>query len=138
MEKVTGMTDDLRTLVEQLKAVSHPLRLRVLALLESGELCVCQIAETLQVPQSSVSEALRELRRAGFVVERKEGRWVFMSIVPKQQVTSLLKGILAEARTLLEVQGDRARAIEVKELAIPVVCSKVQKGHAAGREAARV
>jgi len=132
------MADDLRTLVEQLKAVSHPLRLRVLALLEAGELCVCQIAETLQVPQSSVSEALRELRRAGFVVERKEGRWVFMSVVPRKQATPLLKGLLAEAGTLLEIQEDRARAEGVKELAIPVVCSKVQEGASAGRRAARV
>jgi DNA-binding transcriptional ArsR family regulator len=137
-KEVIDMAEGLRTLVEQLKAVSHPIRLRVLALLESGELCVCQIAETLQVPQSSVSEALRELRRAGFVVERKEGRWVFMSVVPKNQVTPLLKGILTEARTLLAVQEDRARANEVKELAIPVVCSKVQRGSSAGREVARV
>jgi DNA-binding transcriptional ArsR family regulator len=132
------MADELRTLVEQLKAVSHPLRLRVLALLESGELCVCQIAETLQVPQSSVSEALRELRRAGFVVERKEGRWVFMSVVPRKQITPLLKGILAEAGDLPEVRQDRTRATEVKALAIPVVCAKVQKGSPAGREVARV
>ena len=132
------MADDLRSLIEQLKAVSHPLRLRVLALLEAGELCVCQIAETLQVPQSSVSEALRELRRAGFVVERKEGRWVFMSVVPKKQATPLLKGLLAQAGTLLEVQQDRERAKTVQEIAIPLVCSKVQKGTPIGREVARV
>ena len=132
------MAEELRTLVEQLKAVSHPLRLRVLALLNSGELCVCQIAETLQVPQSSVSEALRELRRADFVVERKDGRWVFMSVVPKKQITPLLKGILAEAGTLPEIRQDRIRAKEVKELAIPVVCAKVQKGTPTGREIPRV
>jgi ArsR family transcriptional regulator len=132
------MTEEFRSLIEQLKAVSHPVRLRVLALLEPGELCVCQIAETLQVPQSSVSEALRELRRAGFVVERKEGRWVFVSVVPKKQVSPLLKGLLAEAGTLPEVQQDRARAIKVKDQAIPLVCSKVQKGTSAGREATRV
>lgn len=132
------MTDDLRTLVEQLKAVSHPLRLRVLALLESGELCVCQVAEVLQVPQSSVSEALRELRRAGFLVERKDGRWVFVSVVPKKQASPLLKGILADAGSLPEVQQDRIRALEVKGLSIPVVCSKVQKAASMVREPARV
>ena len=132
------MADDLRTLVEQLKAVSHPIRLRVLALLEPGELCVCQIAEPLQVPQSSVSEALRELRRAGFVVERKEGRWVFMSVVPKKQATPLLKGLLAQAGTLPEVHQDRERAKAVQELAIRVVCSKIQKGSTSGRGVARV
>lgn len=139
------MANDVRTLVEQLKAASHPLRLRVLALLDAGELCVCQIAETLAVPQSSVSEALRELRRAGFVVERKEGRWVFMSVVPKKQATPLLKGLLAEAGLLQEIQEDRARATVVQALAIPTVCSKNQKaaspgrgtGRGAGREAAR-
>jgi DNA-binding transcriptional ArsR family regulator len=132
------MSDDLRTLVEQLKAVSHPLRLRVLALLEPGELCVCQIAETLQVPQSSVSEALRELRRAGFVVERKEGRWVFVSVVPKKQASPLLKGILADAGSLPEVLEDRARALEVKALSIPAVCSKVQKSSPSDRAVSRV
>ena len=121
------MTDDLRTLVEQLKAVSHPLRLRVLALLEPGELCVCQIAETLQVPQSSVSEALKELRRAGFLTERKEGRWVYVSVVKKKHATPLLKGLLAQAGSLDEVQQDRLRAQEVLAMAIPVVCAKVQK-----------
>lgn len=132
------MANDLRTLVEQLKAVSHPLRLRVLALLVPGELCVCQVAEVLQVPQSSVSEALRELRRAGFVVERKEGRWVFVSVVPKKTSSPLLKGLLAEAETLPEVLQDRVRAKEVKDMSILTVCSKVQKAVISNREAARV
>ncbi len=124
------MADDLREIVESLKAVSHPLRLRVLALVGSGELCVCQVAEVLQVPQSSASEALRELRRAGFVNERKEGRWVFVSILSAAEASPLLKGILAAARGLPEVQKDRARALEVKALGVPAVCCKVQKAEA--------
>ena len=120
------MTLDLRMLVERLKSVSHPLRLRVLALLEAGELCVCQVAEVLQVPQSSVSEALRELRRAGFVQERKEGRWVFVSLVLHPEVSPVLQGILAEAAGLMEVHRDRDRATEVKALGVPAVCCKVQ------------
>ncbi len=122
-----AMAHELRTLVECLKAVAHPLRLRVLSLLEPGELCVCQIAETLQVPQSSVSEALRELRRAGFVVERKDGRWVFMSLVPQEQATPFLRGLLGEAAALPEVQRDRLRAEAVKAMAISVVCAKAQR-----------
>ncbi len=114
-------------LVERLKAASHPLRLRVLALLGSGELCVCQVAEVLQVPQSSVSEALRELRRAGFVQERKEGRWVFVSLVPHSEMSPVLQGILAEARGLMEVRRDRDRATEVIALGVPAVCCKVQR-----------
>jgi len=131
------MADDIRVLVEQLKAVSHPLRLRVLALLGSGELCVCQVAEVLRVPASSASEALRELRRAGFVAERKEGRWVFVSVVPGPECP-LLEGILAEARQLPEARQDQARAVEVKALPIPAVCSRVQREALADREPARV
>ena len=132
------MAEELRTLVERLKAVSHPLRLRVLFLLEPGELCVCQIAETLQVPSSSVSEALRELRRAGFVTERKDGRWVFISLVSRELAAPFLKGLLSEAAALPEVQQDRDRALSVKALAISVVCSKVQREAPTAREAARV
>jgi DNA-binding transcriptional ArsR family regulator len=136
-EEVSSMADELRVLVEQLKAVSHPLRLRVLALLEPGELCVCQVAEVLQVPQSSVSEALRELRRAGFVVERKEGRWVFVSVVPQRHAAPMLQGLLTEAAALSEVQQDRARAQAVKALSIPVLCSKIQKRPLEKREVIR-
>lgn len=132
------MADELRTLVERLKAVAHPLRLRVLALLEPGELCVCQIAETLQVPQSSVSEALRELRRAGFVLERKDGRWVFMSLVPQDQASPFLRGLLGEAAALPEVLQDRVRAQEVTAMAIPMVCSKIEREASPQRESARV
>ena len=128
------MAKDLQSMVEQLKAVSHPLRLRMLALLGSGELCVCQVAEVLQVPASSASEALRELRRAGFVTERKEGRWVFVSLVPEAQAPPLLKGILAGALPLREARQDLARAAQVKELLIPSVCARVQGAASAERE----
>ena len=115
-------------MVDRIKAVAHPLRLRVLILLGSGELCVCQVAEILQVPQSSASEALRELRRAGFVRERKEGRWVFVSIDPAAADGSpLLLGILTEGRPLSEAHLDRARAITVQALGVPAVCCKVQQ-----------
>jgi len=114
----------LKTVVEQLKAVAHPLRLRVLGLLAGGELCVCQVAEVLQVPASSVSEALRELRRAGFVVERKEGRWVHVSLAPSQ--TPLVEALTLAAAELPEVAEDRSRVPAVRGLGVPAVCQKQQ------------
>jgi len=118
------MAGDLKVLVDQLKAASHPLRLRILALLAAGELCVCQVAEVLQVPVSSASEALRELRRAGFVAERKEGRWVFVSVAPGIESAPMLNGILAEARQVPEADRDLARAGDVKAMGIAMVCCK--------------
>ena len=90
------------------------------------------------MPASSVSEALRELRRAGFVAERKDGRWVFMSLVSRELASPFLKGLLEEAAAVPELQQDRARALAVRALAIPVVCSKVQRDAPTEREAARV
>jgi DNA-binding transcriptional ArsR family regulator len=119
------METDFKSLAERLKAVAHPIRLRVLALLGTGELCVCQIVEVLQVPQSTVSESLRELRRAGFVTERKEGRWVFVSAAQDPGGPPLLQVLLAESMPLAEAERDRARADQVRKLAVPVVCGRV-------------
>ncbi len=58
------------------KALSHPVRARILVLLRSGELCVCQINAVIGVAPSTVSAHLRELRTSGLVAERKAGRWV--------------------------------------------------------------
>jgi ArsR family transcriptional regulator, arsenate/arsenite/antimonite-responsive transcriptional repressor len=125
---MNAMDPSLRRLADQLKAVATALRLRVLALVGSGELCVCQVAETLQMPASSVSEALRELRRAGFLQERKVGRWVYVSTTPEEAASPLLKPLLAEAMATPEAGVDRAVAQEVKGIAIDKVCCKVRPG----------
>jgi ArsR family transcriptional regulator, arsenate/arsenite/antimonite-responsive transcriptional repressor len=121
------MDESLRRLTEQLKAVANPVRLRVLALLGAGELCVCQVAEVLQMPASSVSEALRELRRAGFLRERKAGRWVHVSLVPEGAASPLAKALVAEAMAMPEAARDRVRLQEVKGLAIEEVCCRIQR-----------
>jgi DNA-binding transcriptional ArsR family regulator len=61
--------------------VSDPNRVRILsALLEAGELCVCDVAETVGMTDSSVSHALRLLRTAGVVRNRRDGRTIYYSL----------------------------------------------------------
>jgi ArsR family transcriptional regulator len=127
LPEVAPMSGDLKTLIEQVKAVSHPLRMRVLALLEPAELCVCQVAEVLGVPQSSVSEALKELRRAGFVQERKAGRRVYVSVVSRRKAPPLLRGILIEASLVAEIQRDRTLALDTKPVPKPAACARAAK-----------
>jgi DNA-binding transcriptional ArsR family regulator len=68
-------------LAEQFKLLADPTRTRLLyALLEAGELCVCDLAETIGVPESSVSHALRLLRTAGIVRNRRDGRMIYYSL----------------------------------------------------------
>jgi DNA-binding transcriptional ArsR family regulator len=95
------------------------------------------VAEVLDVPQSSVSEALRELRRAGFVMERKAGRRVFVSVVSRLKAPPLLKGILIEASLVTEIQRDRAKALDTQPLSAPVVCTRLPKAAPGKRKAAR-
>lgn len=57
---------------EVLKAVAHPLRIRIVALLCRGEEHVNGLAEKLEVPQAIVSQQLRILRLKGLVVAARE------------------------------------------------------------------
>jgi ArsR family transcriptional regulator, arsenate/arsenite/antimonite-responsive transcriptional repressor len=59
------------------KALSDETRLRILSLLTAGELCVCELMATLNLPQSTVSRHLAYLRNAGLVEDRRQGVWMF-------------------------------------------------------------
>jgi DNA-binding transcriptional ArsR family regulator len=79
-ERLVGLEEAGR-LAEQFKLLADPTRTRLLyALLEAGELCVCDLAETIGVPESSVSHALRLLRTAGIVRNRRDGRMIYYSL----------------------------------------------------------
>jgi ArsR family transcriptional regulator len=58
------------------KALADATRLRILGLLLTGEVCVCDIHESLKIPQSKASRHLAYLRKAGLVETRREGLWV--------------------------------------------------------------
>ncbi|WP_285842936.1 metalloregulator ArsR/SmtB family transcription factor [Rummeliibacillus stabekisii] len=60
---------------KQLKAVSDANRLKLLASLKNGEVCVCDLVDILQVSQPAVSQQLRKLKEADIILERKKGTW---------------------------------------------------------------
>ena len=62
------------------KALSDETRLRILKLLKDGELCVCDIADTLKMTQPNISFHVSMLREAGLIKDRKNGRWVHYSL----------------------------------------------------------
>ena len=77
-------------------ALSEPLRLQVLDLLRSRELCVCDLCETLGVSQSKLSFHLKVLKEARLLRSRQEGRWMYYSLDLPQFV--VLEQYLAEFR----------------------------------------
>lgn len=70
--------DEAAGLAELFRLLGDPTRVRMLyALLEAGELCVCDLAAVVGAPETSVSHALRLLRTAGVVRSRRGGRMVY-------------------------------------------------------------
>ena len=68
----------MKEFAEQVKALGDVTRLRMIRLFceERADLCVCEIMDALEVSHCNVSRHLKILKAAGFVKEKKEGRWV--------------------------------------------------------------
>lgn len=82
---------------EVLRALSHPVRLRIVALLADGEYCVKRVEQLVGISQSSASQHLRRLRYAGLIESERRG----------QQVCYRLSDDRAEAiRRMLVETGD--------------------------------
>ncbi|MGA2763915.1 MAG: metalloregulator ArsR/SmtB family transcription factor [Spirochaetia bacterium] len=62
------------------KVLGDPTRLRILHALLAGELCVCDLGETLDMSVSAVSHQLAVLRRARLVRHRREGKVIYYTI----------------------------------------------------------
>lgn len=86
----------LSTTVDRFKALAHPARVRMVAMLAFGDLCVCQLTAILGLAPSTVSAHLSALRRGGVVGERKVGRWVYYHLEPEgERLWAQLKEELA-------------------------------------------
>jgi ArsR family transcriptional regulator len=98
------------------RAFSDRTRLRILHVLQGGELCVGDIVEILQAPQPRISRHLAYLRAAKLVVVRKSGLWSHYRLAPAK--TPFHKKLLeCLAKCFVEVpelQADAARAAKIR------------------------
>lgn len=102
--------------IRTLKALSDPIRLRVLAAVTEEELTVGEIQEIVDSVQSSVSRNLAILRDAGFVRDRKEGTNVYFSLrqdMP-EQAREIFNALARRFAGLPEARRDRARLSECR------------------------
>jgi ArsR family transcriptional regulator len=88
MEKIEQM-------VLQLKAVSDPNRLKLLACLKQGEVCVCDLVDVLQISQPAVSQQLKKLKDADIISERKKGTWKHFRLNEEQSpyIQAIIDGL---------------------------------------------
>lgn len=105
-----GVEDAAQTL----KLLGDKTRLTILGLLYSGDCCVCEFVEVLQMSQPSVSQHLRRLRDANLVKEKRRGQWVFYSLVTDHDTYPIIQQVLDK----IPDQKQKLRALEDRGLRI--------------------
>ncbi|MCF6178841.1 MAG: metalloregulator ArsR/SmtB family transcription factor [Geopsychrobacter sp.] len=90
------------------KTLADETRLRILALLTNGELCVCDLMAALELPQSTVSRHLATLRNADLVEDRRQGVWMYYRLAKSGEKTlgQLLPLLQTQLVQLPEAQQD--------------------------------
>lgn len=73
------------------KALADPTRLRIVHLVMKQALCVCELADILKMPQSSVSSHVQVIRKAGLLESEKCEKWTYFRVLPS--LRKLLCGI---------------------------------------------
>jgi ArsR family transcriptional regulator len=99
----------MNDLVTIFKALSDETRLRVIKLLEHGELCVCDITAALDMVQPKVSFHLSSLKEAGLIKDRKSGKWIHYSLNEKDLFRRMLILSACERMQDSTISDDRKR-----------------------------
>ncbi len=97
----------MKTFIRVTKALSDPSRVRVLKLLQEGELCVCEIQKVLGLAQSTVSKHMKLLEDAGLVDRRRQGTWILYSLADGE--SEYAKVMLAELAHWLDDDAELNR-----------------------------
>jgi ArsR family transcriptional regulator len=110
------------------KALGDSTRLRILGLLLTGEVCVCDIHESLGIPQPKASRHLAYLRKVGLVETRRAGLWIYYRLgVMADPVLAAITDAVRHALTHLDdVQKDADRLQTRTGCCLPVVDTVAQ------------
>jgi ArsR family transcriptional regulator len=84
----------MKDVTKFLEAMTDPTRLRLLRLLRRQELCVCELVDTLRMPQYKISRHLRNLRAVGLVEARRDGRWMHYRLGRRGGQARLIQDLL--------------------------------------------
>lgn len=84
--------EELNDLAELFKILGDATRIRILFVLFEAEVCVCDLAETLNMTQSAISHQLRILKQSRLVKSRREGKSIFYSLADEHVRTIVAQG----------------------------------------------
>ncbi len=99
----------MKDLLNIFKALSDKTRLRIIKLLEHGELCVCDIVAALEMIQPKVSFHLGVLKKANLLKDRRDGKWMRYRIDDSDMFKRLLLLSVFERIPVEFLEEDRKR-----------------------------
>jgi ArsR family transcriptional regulator len=102
----------MKDLLTIFRALSDETRLRILKLLEHGELCVCDIVAAFDMIQPKVSFHLAALKSAGLLKDRRDGKWMRYKIDDSDLFRRMLILSVIEKIPEERIKEDRARLEE--------------------------
>ncbi len=109
------------------KSLADETRLLSMLLIEQeGELCVCELMAALELPQPKISRHLSQLRKAGLLLDRRQGQWVFYRIHPLMNdwMRNILKDTLEHNPQLLEHPRTRLGGMKSRPSSEGNICSE--------------
>jgi ArsR family transcriptional regulator len=109
-------------IVHLAKALPHPTRLRIVALLCQGPLPVCQITSVLHALASTVSGHVTDLRRGGLVTERRQGRFVYYGLSDETSTAAILNALFRPLADDARIRQDAALGESLRANPSPLAC----------------
>jgi len=104
----------MEALISFAQAIGDDTRWRILQLIRDEALCVCEVAEILNMPQSSVSSHLQVIRKAGMLDHERCEKWIYYRLMPEFRgvVMSLAERFDATAAVNAKLAGDAKRTVK--------------------------
>jgi ArsR family transcriptional regulator, arsenate/arsenite/antimonite-responsive transcriptional repressor len=98
------------------RALGDATRVRIVALLSHGELCVCHVQEALGLTQPNASRQLGILKNAGVVRSRREGTWTYYELAeqPDGECERQLESLVRSFATQGTLKRDVERLVKVR------------------------
>ena len=137
----------MRNLLNIFKALSDETRLRILKLLEGGELCICKIMDVVDMKQSRISRHMGILKNAGLVTDRRDGKWVHYSLNLRpenfccEEMISFLAACLKDYDLVLQDRKKLHKLLEIEKKGLwrsGSMCGVKTRGQGARVKGARI
>ncbi|MCK5147036.1 winged helix-turn-helix transcriptional regulator [bacterium] len=109
------------------KALADESRVRILKLLQAGELCVCQIQAVIGLGQSTISKHLSILKNAGLVEIRKDGIWIYHRVASRLEndyISVFLDSLSGWLNDDVQIEADRSRLKEILSIDLKDLCKR--------------